>query len=183
MSNWLRRLLTQRKRHLTAAWQTLRSLVFAGIAEISVIFLIIILGQSGLLDIRTIVSVAVTEVGIGVFLYHILGESRRSHVDEVLNLMDATEKLSHLRVLTFAVYPRPFRYWFYYVENTATKQAYIAPEYIEDMADRGVIAEIECKNEMEMKEILNKNKSTLNERMASLSELLKPTTRRVGIKK
>ena len=149
------------KRYLNATWVTFRSAIIAAVVELAIFFILIGLGQLGLLDLKTIVSVVVPEVGIGVFLYYFLGEHRRSRIDEVLNLMDAVEKFEHLTVFTFSVFPRPFHITYYYVENKTTGLVYNAPKYIEDMADRGLITKIKCKNEDEMNKCISDRKSTL----------------------
>lgn len=156
------------KRHLQAIWRFIRILGIAGIVEFGLLFLIILLGQSGLLDLRTIVSVTVTEVGIAVVLYYILGQGRRGQEEEMVNLVDAAEKLSHLRVYTFSV----LRSDFYYVENTTTREYYVATNNIEQMSDLGVIITIPCKNEKEMLAILALNGSHRNEREPSIVELM-----------
>lgn len=138
------------KQYLHATWENFRAIALAGAIEIGLLALFFFLGQWGLLDIKTIVSVVFPEIGIGVFLYYFLGEKRRSRVEEVINLMDAAEKLRHLKVFTFSVLPGMLRVKYYFVENTTTKLAYEAPRFIEDMADRGIIPSIECTNKREM---------------------------------
>lgn len=156
------------RRYLEAFWKYVRPLLLAGFVEIGLFYLIVLAGQSGLLDLRTIVSVTVTEVGIGVFLYYFLGQGRRGREEEMVNLMDAAEKLSHLKVYTFSVLKASF----YYVENTVTKEYYKAPRNIEDMADLGVITVIVCKNEQDMKATLAKNNSHKNEQEPSIVQLM-----------
>jgi len=127
-----------------------------------------ILGHIGC---KNAISVVMTEVGIGVFLYYILGERRRSHEEEIVNLMDAVEKFAHLEAYSFSVFPHPFEYTFYFIENTTTKQCYKAPKYLEEMIDRGVIKTRKCKSEKEMKSVIVANKSKLNDREPSFIEL------------
>jgi hypothetical protein len=156
-----------RSRRLEAVGRTIISIISAVIIVVIIGLIISGLGQSGLLDGKTIVSVFVTEVGIGVFLYVFLGEMRRSNEAEVVNLMEAAEKFSHLRVYSYAV----IKYDFYYIENTITKQCYKAPEFVENIVDLGVVTVIKCKNEEEMKKHLEKNKVVLNDREPSFIEL------------
>lgn len=115
-------------------------------------------------------------MGIGVFLYYFLGESRRGRLDELVNLMDAYAKFLHLKVFTY-------KWWIfdlYYVENTITRQAYKASAFIEKIADEGIIEPIICKNEKEMKRILRESKTRFNEREPSLSELSNPNTKLIS---
>jgi len=171
--------LGRRKRkdpHLVRLWKFIVSLSLAIFAEFAIFFSLLAAGQLGLLDVRTIVSVVVPEVGIGVFLYYFLGESRRGRLDELVNLMDAYAKFLHLKVFTY-------KWWIfdlYYVENTITRQAYKASAFIEKIADEGIIEPIICKNEKEMKRILRESKTRFNEREPSLSELSNPNTKLIS---
>jgi hypothetical protein len=156
-----------RSRHLQAVRRTIISVISAVIIVVIIWYILSGLGQSGLLDGKTIVSAFVTDVGIGVLLYVLLGEMRRSNEAEVVNLMAAAEKFSHLRVYMFAV----IKYDFYYIENTITKQCYKSPEFVENIVDLGVVTVIKCKNEEEMKKHLEENKVMLNDREPSFIEL------------
>ncbi len=160
------------KRYLEALWLNIRSTFFAAVAIFGAAGILWVLGLEGLLDARTIISVVVPEVGIGVFLYYFLGEHRRGRVDEVINLMNATKEFAHLNVYVFSVLHSPFDWEFYFVENTTTKQCYEAPQYIESMAEQEIIIPKKCKNEAEMTEYLNENGTHLNDRKPSPSELL-----------
>ena len=124
------------------------------------------------MDITTIISVVLPEVGIGILLYYLLGESRRSRVDEVIDLIDACEKFSHLRGHMFSVYPRPFNHIFYYIEHKSTKQYYEAPTYIEHMIDRDLTVTIKHSNERQMKLFFEKNTVQRNDRKPLPTELL-----------
>ena len=155
------------KRHVEAFRKTLRGFLF-GVAEAVLFFLILWLYGLGLLDLRTIVSITVTEVGIGIFLYYLFGQGRRGSEEEMVNLMDATEKLSHLRVYTFEFLGAVF----YYVENTTTKEYYKTPKNIEQMVELGVITTITCKDEEEMRAILQKNNSHPNEQEPTIVQLM-----------
>ena len=124
------------------------------------------------MDIKLVVSVVLSEVGIAVVLYYLLGGHRREHEEEIVNLAEAVEKFLHLRGYSFPVFNRPFRYYFYYVENTLTNQYYRAPDYVEHMIDRGVISNKECCNEKEMRDLLAKKKCQPNEREAEFLELV-----------
>jgi len=130
--------------------------------------LLIALGYSGLLDLRTIVSVTVSDMAIAVVLYYLLGQDRRGIEEEMVNLVDAAEKFSYLKVYTFKV----LGVIFYYVENTTTNECYKAPRKIEKMADLGVITKTNCKSEDDMKAILQKNNSRINEKEPSIIQLM-----------
>ena len=159
------------KRYLIALKETARSFIMIIIVEIGLILLIGLLLQSNLLDIKTIISVVIPEVGISLFIFYLLGQKRRNQLDEAINLMDAFDKFSHLTIYAFTVFHFPFSVIFYYITNTHTMEAYIAPKYIDNLADQDVITKIFCKNEKEMKETLTKKKITLNERKPTLDEL------------
>jgi len=168
--------LGRRKRkdpHLLAFWKFIISLSLAIFAEFAIFFSLLGAGQLGLLDTRTIVSVVVPEVGIGVFLYYFLGERHRGRLDEIVNLMDACAKLSHLRVFAY-------KWWVFdlsYVENTITRQAYKASAFVDKLSNEGIIEQIVCKNEKEMRRILRESKTKLNEREPTLAELLNPNAK------
>lgn len=104
-------------------------------------------------------SVTVTEVGIGIFLYYFLGQGRRGKEEELTNLLDAIDRLKHLKVYGYPILPEPLRHYFFYIENTKTKQYWDATKEIEDIIDLGVIKKIECKSKAEAREILEKNGS------------------------
>ena len=140
--------------HLKAVLGGFRSIVLIAAIEVGIIILLVALGNSGLLDITTIISVVVPEIGIGIFLFYLLGESRRSRVDEVINLIEASEKFSHLKVHTFSIFPRPFSYTFYFLENKSVNQYFEAPDYIVDMVKRRLIVVKAYKNEAEMRKSL-----------------------------
>lgn len=156
------------RRHLEAIWQTFWAILVAGVVVIGIILALVWLGQAGLLDYTTIVSVAVVEVGIGVFLYYFLGHSRRGSIEEMVNLLDVAEKISHLQVYKFSLLKTDF----YYVENTETKEYYKAPNYIERMVDLNIIVPVSCKNEEEMKARLLKNGSHENPQEPTILQLL-----------
>lgn len=164
-------MVSLKNRKLEAFWKSSRRLIFLAFTEIVILYLIGQLASWGILDVKTAISVVMTEVGIGVFLYYILGERRRSHEEEIVNLMDAVEKFAHLEAYSFSVFPHPFEYTFYFIENTTTKQCYKAPKYLEEMIDRGVIKTRKCKSEKEMKSVIVANKSKLNDREPSFIEL------------
>ncbi len=102
------------KRHVEVVWRIIRIIAFIVVLEAVFVVSIILLGLSGLLDLRTIVSITVTEVGMAVLFYYLFGQGRRSDEEEMANLVDIAEKLSQLRVYTFSF----FGAIFYYVENT-----------------------------------------------------------------
>jgi hypothetical protein len=165
------------KRHLEALGKFYRAiLVF--LAELFFILVFLWLGQSGLLDARTIVSVVVPEVAIAVILYYFLGQGRRGQEEEMSNLLEVAEKLSHLKVYTFKLLGAEF----YYVENTATKEYYKAPKQIEQMVELGVVATTECKNEEEMLSILEKNNSHGNEQEPTVLQLMDTKKKRKAYK-
>jgi hypothetical protein len=110
----------------------------------------------GILEIKTVISVFLTDVGIAVLLYYLLGEHRRGNEEEIVTLADAFEKFGHLKGYSFPVFHRPLRYYFYYVENTVTNKYFRAPQYVEALIGNGVLEEVECKSEKEMREILDK---------------------------
>jgi hypothetical protein len=120
------------------------------------------------LDVKTVISVVLGEVGIAVVLYYLFGGNRREHEEEIVTLAEAVEKFSHLKGYQFSVLHG--YHSFYYVENTLTNQYYRAPDYVEHMIDRGVIPNKECKNEKEMRDLLAKCQP--NEREAELLELM-----------
>jgi hypothetical protein len=164
--NGLRAKIT--KRRMEAAFALIRVLFLVTFGTIAFFYLGMWLGGAGLLDVKTIVSVTVTEVGIAIIFYYLLGQSRRSREEEMVNLVDDAEKLSHLKVYTF----RDFGAIFYYVENTTTKEYYKAPKNIQNMSDLGVITTIECKSEQEMKDILEKDNSHRNEKEPKITQLM-----------
>jgi hypothetical protein len=157
--------------YLEAIWSSFKKYFVLIACEIGILVLGAFLLQWGLLDVRTLVSVVISEVGIAVVLYYILGGHRREHEAEIVNLAEEAETFSHLKGYYFPVFPFPFSYWYYYVENTETNQYYRAPDYVERMIDRGVIKGKECKNEKEMRDLLAKCQP--NEREAELLELIK----------
>jgi hypothetical protein len=159
------------RRRLEALWLNFKFFGSIAIGELVIIFLVIYLLSSGLLDVKTLVSVVLGEVSITLVLYYLLGERRRGKAEEFANILDSVEKTSHLKGYYFSV-AAPLPVWFYYVENSATGQYYKAPNYVVDMIDRGIIDEFECKNEKELREILAKNKSNPNEREANPRDLL-----------
>lgn len=110
----------KRKLYWKAIKENTRFLVIVAIVEIGLIILGVQLLRANLLDVRTIISVLITEMGIGIILYCLLGQKRRSQIDEVVNLTEAYNKFKHLEVYTFSVFP--FSVTFYYVANTLTKQ-------------------------------------------------------------
>lgn len=134
----------------------------------ALVVLLLWLGSAQLLDLTTIVSVMVAELGISFVLYYLFGQGHRSNEEEIVNQMDAAEKLSHLKVYTFSV----LKIKLYFVENTSTKEYYEAPESIENMVDRGIISPIPCKNEEEMRAILEKNGSHENKQKPTIIQLL-----------
>jgi len=166
--------MARQHRYWQAIRQTVGSILFAVIVVGAFFLLILLLGQSGLLDLTTIVSVAVTEVGIGFVLYHFLGQGRRGREEEMINLMDTVEKLAHLKVYTFSV----LKTLFYYVENTTTKEYFKAPDLIESMVDLGVITVIACENEKDMRAKLQENGSHPNEQEPTMIELMAVKHRR-----
>jgi hypothetical protein len=159
--------MARQHRYLQAIGKTVSPFLFGVIVGIALILLIALLGQAGLLDLTTILSVAVTEVGLSLFLYYFLGQNRRGDEEEMVNLMDAVEKFSHLKVYKFSV----LRTDFYYVENTTTKEYFKATERIESMVDLGVITVIACKNEEDMRAKLEKNGSHPNEQEPTMVQL------------
>lgn len=165
-------MVAQKNLRLEAFWSTTKNLIIIGACESGVLFLIVYLLKAGILELDTVMSVVLTEVGITIILYYLLGQHRREHEEEIVNLAEAVEKFSHLKGYIFPVFPRPFKYYFYYVENTVTNQYYRAPDYVEHMIDRGVIPKQECKNEIEMRGLLTKKECNPNEREAELLELL-----------
>lgn len=172
----IRRLMRRRRTHLIVLGRFLLYLGFAICVEFLIIAVLILAGLFGLLDVRTIVSVMVPEVGIGVFLYYFLGERRRGHLDEIVNLMDAYLRLTHLRVLTY-------KWWFFefsYVENTVTKRAYKTSDFVDKLTGEGILEEIFCKDEKELRRRLQEDEIQLNERQPSLSELLNPNAKLIS---
>lgn len=171
-----------KNRRLEALWQNFKMVGSIVIGELAILLLVAYLLSSGLLDVKTLISVVLGEVSITLILYYLLGERRRGKTEEFANILDSVEKTSHLRGYSFSV-AAPLHVWFYYVENLATKQYYRAPNYVVDMIDRGIIEEVECKNEKEMREVLAKNKSNQNEREANPRDLLpfpKAPKKRIG---
>ena len=115
-----------------AVLESIRHIFLYGFIEIAVIGLIILLANLGFLDAKNAISVVLPEVALAVVLYYLLGERRRGRLGEVINLMEAHKKLSHLKVYTCPVFHHPFRFIYYYVENPITRMAYRAPSYIEE---------------------------------------------------
>jgi hypothetical protein len=168
---WMQQLRRQQRKHprLMAFLRFISLVILILLVEVVLAVGLLLAGLSGLLDFRTITSVAVTEVGITIILYYLLGHHRRERLDEIVNLMDAATRFKHLRVYTYQILPVHY----YYVENTLTKQAYQAPSYIENIVDDGVFEVIRCKNYREMKRKLRENQTMLNEFVPSLTDLLK----------
>lgn len=110
----------------------------------------------------------VPEVGIGVFLYFLLGEYRRTHVEEVINILDACEKFRHLEVYRFT----DLAVIYSTVVNKDTKIAYPAPDNISDLADRGIIRRVSFKNEEELNTELQKKGFVSQNRLPLFIELL-----------
>jgi hypothetical protein len=166
--------MAKQHRYWQAIGKTIGSLVFAVIVVVALFLLIVVLGHAGLLDLTTIVSVGVSEVGVAVFLYYFLGQGRHGSEEEMVNLMDAAGKVSHLKVYKFSV----LRVNFYYVENTTTKEYYKAPENIESVIERGIITVIACENEEDMRARLQKNGSNPNEKEPTIVQLMAVKHRR-----
>ena len=130
--------MTKYSRHVQVIRRTLFIVFVAIIAALVPVIFIIVLGYAGFLDLTTIVSVGVTELGISFLLYYVLGHGHPSREEKVVNQIDAAQKLSHLNVYTFSVLNTKQ----YYVENTTTKEYYKAPDFIADMTEGGVMTEI-----------------------------------------
>ena len=156
----------RRQRHIKAIQRILIAIGLGFTFDI-VLFLILYIGQFGLLDSRTIISVVVPEVAIGILLYYLLGQSHRERLGEIVDMMDIYTKVSHLNIFRFWEWGAPF----YYVENTVTKQAFRASDFIEKIIDQDILKPIDCKSMREVKQILRKNRSQFNEREPSLAEL------------
>jgi hypothetical protein len=169
---WVQQLRRRKRKHprLMAFLKLVYVFILIGIAELLIFISLLFAGLLGLLDMRTIVSVAVTEVGIGILLYYMLGEHRRGRLDEIVNLMDACAKFSHLKVFTYQM----MSFHYYYVVNTLTKQAYVAPTFIENIVDDGVFEVVTCKNQKEMKRKFREEKIKLNDYEPSLADLTNP---------
>jgi hypothetical protein len=157
----------RKDRRITALQRILISIGLGVLVDLVLIFLIIVVGQYGLLDLRTIISVVLPEVGIGVFLYYFLGQGRRERLGEITDIMDIYTKVSHLKVYTFSVWGTSF----YYVENTTTNQAYNASDFIMKVVNQGILQPIDCKNEREVKRIFKKKGTKLNKGEPSLADL------------
>jgi hypothetical protein len=154
-------------RHLEVITNFILSLIVAAIIDFGFFSILIWLGQARLLDWTAIVSAMFSNVFIAVVLFYILGERRRSQEAESVNRMEAIKSFTHLKVYKFSVLEAPF----YYVENKTTKQYYESPDFIEPMIKLGVIDTKECKNEVEMRELLEKNNVSRNDREPKLIEL------------
>jgi hypothetical protein len=175
VENWRRRWKKFQRAMRSRQWRyrhgaaVRRILLSAGLFILieAILFLAVIIIGYGLLDARTFVSVVTPEVGIAVILYYFLGQSRREHLSQIADTMDVYDKVSHLRLFTFSVWGEPL----YYVENTATKQAYRASDFIGKIIDQNILEPVVCRSEREMRRILRKNGTKLNEREPSLAEL------------
>ena len=86
--------LGTKDRRLEAFWLTAKGFILLAVCELGIIFLILYLLTSGLLEVQTVVSVVLSEVGIAVILYYLLGEHRRSSQQEIVNLAETVEKFS-----------------------------------------------------------------------------------------
>lgn len=160
--------MAKQHRHVEIFVNFLGSGFFFGTLGIGFIIAIAWLWNSGFLEVKTIVSVGVTDLAMGYLLYLLLGQRRRADVEEAVNLMDSVQKLSHLKVYWFS----DWRTRFYYIENTTTHEYFIAPDFIENMIKRGVINAIRCTNEEDMRAKLKKNGSHPNEKQATLIQLM-----------
>jgi hypothetical protein len=158
-------------RHIEAVEKNYRAFLLF-LAELSVVLLMIVLATSKILELTTVVSVLVPDLAIAIFLYYLLGQGRRGQEEEMSYLFDIAEKLAHLVVYKFTLLGADF----YYVENTTTKEYYKAPKGIEQMADLGVLAVVECKNEEELRAKLEKNNSHGNEQEPAIIQLMKKKT-------
>ena len=156
-----------RYRHIPAIRRIIFSVLVAILIDLSLLGLVVAIGLYRLLNAQTIVSVVLPEVGIAVILYYFLGQGRREHLGEIADTMDIYSKVSHLKVYTFLVWGAPF----YYVENTITRQAYRASEFVEKVIDQNILQPIICRSEKEMKRILRSNGTKLNEDKPSLEQL------------
>jgi hypothetical protein len=169
---WMQQLRRRKRKHphLMALLRFMSFVVLIVFVELLILLSFLIAGLSGLLDLRTIVSVMVPEVAITIVLYYLLGGHRRERLDETVNLMDACARFRHLRIYTYRI----MSLHYYYVENTLTKQAYKASSVIESIVDEGIFEVVKCKDQREMKRKLRKNQTKLNDYEPLLTDLLNP---------
>ena len=173
MQNNKKKFADTRRRHQVEALLIFFMYLFFGmILEATVIVCFLALGLAGLLDLKTIVSVTVSEVSIATVLYFLLGQGRRGRQEEVASQTELAEKFSHLQVYSFKVMLALHQ--FYYVENTISKQCYKAPKYIWQMADRGILTLTNCNDEEDMARIVLRehNCHAIHEREPTIIELL-----------
>ena len=172
------------RKHLRweAFYSTSKRFFIIAFIEILVLLLGIFLLQNGVLQLDTVITVVLSEVGIAVILYYLLGGQEHQREEEIVNLANAYEKFQHLKGYSFPAFNIRVDYWFYYVENTITNQCYKAPKYIEHLIDRGAIPEKECKNIQELRDLLIKRKCQLHENAEAklLDLLITKRTRRRG---
>ncbi len=162
---------------LNAKWHTILFFAIVTSVEIVIILALYALGSWGLLDSKTIVSVMVSAVipniAVTSLMYYFLGEHRRNRINELLDLMEATQKLAHLTVI---VCPPPTEHLVtpvsIWVENKKTQKVYRASKQIVGAAmNSGVIQVIGIDNEVKMKEIMKSKGFTIIERKLTLLEL------------
>src|SRR5271157_575119 len=166
---WKRRIRSRKwsYRRFPALRNLLVSVAIVLFFDFGLFGLLIVVANYNLLDARTAVSVVLPEVGIAVVLYYLLGQGHRERLSEIADTMEVWAKVSHLKIYGFEEWGKTF----YFVENPSTKQAYQASDFVQKVIDEGILKPIVCKDEKEMKRILRKNGTTLNERQPSLDEL------------
>jgi hypothetical protein len=147
---------------------------YYGLAIITIIPLfigwsLVALAYWGLLEPRTIISTVVPELAIALFLYFIF-DHRRNKVEELLSLMDVSEKFSHLNIYMVKVIHSAISYG--YVENTLTKKVFRLPDFLGGAIESGVIPIVaEFANMDEFVELVKQKGLTLIDRKPSFSEL------------
>ena len=139
--------------------------------EVTIFIVLVVFDSLKLLDYSLIVSLVVVEVPIGLFLWFVLGERRRSKIQEVSYLVELAQKFKYLKIHRFGAFPSLFRTQWYYVENLQQKLAYGCPRYIIQLGEWGAISVVKHKNEGEMNKHFRDNGVKNEEREPTMAEL------------
>ena len=125
-----------------------------------------------LLDVKLIISLVTLELPTAAFLSYLFGERSRAQVVGAIEYLRASMEFSHIVAYRFAKFWPPFSVLIYFVENTHTKRAFLAPRSVEVLAETGVIHLIEeHKKESKLLEFLRSKGVTFEERRATANDL------------
>lgn len=142
--------------------------LFIALAIVAMVYVILFLLAINLLDVKLILSLLVLELPLAIGLSYMLGERKRSKVQEAIEKVRSAKDLAHLRIHRFG---NPLMITWYYVENIPKKSAYDAPQYFLTLAEHDLVDIVDHKTKEDMVEHFKSSGITFEDKHPKPSQL------------